>query len=348
MTVLVRPVNLKSERDKLIEILERNLTDLAHSIRFNWLYQDNPSGPAWSWFAIDKETQEIVGVASVFPRSMWVAGEVRLCGQVGDFAVDTSYRSLGPALMLQRATFGPVDQGVVAFCYDCPPHDQGMSTFRRLGIDAISEMQRYTRLLRIDRQITKRIGQGRLAVPIARLGNVLLDLWTYRRYKICSLELSPYGDRFGEEFSALDERVGGSDVVRARRKAEDLNWRYREDPLHQYRVQTARRNGELVAFAIYSISGQDAYLIDLFGRVSVEVGLELLAAVIDDLKKEPVQSLHWLINSGNCLSDLVRKTHFRYRSPAARIVAYACPDSKTRTLLDRNPKWFFNHVDILA
>jgi len=348
MTVLVRSVNLNTERDKLVGILERNLTDLAQSVRFSWLYQNNPVGTAWSWFAVERETRKMVGIASVFPRAMWVGGEVKLCGQVGDFAIDGGYRSLGPALMLQRATFEPVDQGVLAFCYDCPPHDQGMSTFRRLGIGSISQMQRYTRPLRVNRQIIKRIGQGRLSASLGRLGNILLDLWTYRRYRVRNLELSPYAGGFGEEFSALDQSVGGTEGVPSRRKAEELNWRYRQDPLRQYRVQTARRNGELLAFAIYSISGQDAYLIDLFGKISVEVGLELLAAVVDDLKKGPVQSLHWLINTGNCLSDLVRKTHFSYRSLAARIVAYSRPGSLTRTLFDRDPKWFFNHADILA
>lgn len=347
MTVSVRPVDLDSERGEMTEILERNLTDVDHSVRFHWLYENNPAGTAWSWFAVENETQRIVGIASVFPRVMRVGGEIKLCGQVGDFAVDASYRSMGPALMLQRATFEPVDQGILAFCYDCPPHDKGMSTFRRLRMDAISQMQRYTRLLRVDRQINKRIGRGRLAASIASLGNILLDAAVYRRHKVRGLELSSYTDDFGEEFSALDEAVGGSDI-RARRKAEDLNWRYRQDPLHQYRIQTARRNGELVAFATYSISGQDAYVIDMFGNVSVEVGFELLTAVVDDLGREPVQSLHWLINDENCLFEVVRKTQFSHRSRAARIVAYTPPDSPTKILFDRHPKWFFNHADILA
>jgi hypothetical protein len=348
MIIKTRSVNFDSDKEILLGILERNLKELPHTRRFNWLYRNNPAGHAWSWFAYEHETKKIVGVASVFPRALWIGREIKLCGQVGDFAIEATHRTLGPALMLQRATFEPVNRGILALCYDCPPHDQGMSTFRRLGIPANCQMQRYARLLKTDRQLAKYLSSGKVLISVAVLGNLLLDLWTLRRHRVKGLEISFHPHRFDEEFSRLDEQVGGGDGIRSRRKAEDLNWRYREDPLHQYSVLTARRGGELQAFVVFSISDQDAYIIDLFGFVSPEVGLQLLEAVVEYLKKESIQALYAIISQESSLFPIFQKAHFYYRSKAANVVAYAQPNNLVQTLLSKQPKWSFNYVDILA
>ena len=80
-------------------------------------------------------------------------------GQVGGFAVDASYRSFGPAVLMQRTTFEPVDSGAVTFCYDSPPHDRGMSTFVRLGMRPNCEVTRYALALRSDEFLQKRLGK---------------------------------------------------------------------------------------------------------------------------------------------------------------------------------------------
>src|SRR5271157_183742 len=111
MTISVRSVHFECDGPELLGILQTNLPGLSHAQRFQWLYRANPDGPAWSWFACQGTSGRAVGVTSVFPRSMWIGDQLRMCGQVGDFAISASHRSLGPAILLQRATFEPVDQG---------------------------------------------------------------------------------------------------------------------------------------------------------------------------------------------------------------------------------------------
>lgn len=348
MAVVVRAMNLSAEHEDLLAVLGRNLRDLPHARRFKWLYYDNPAGSAWSWLAYEKETGSTVGVASVFPRSMWLGNEVKRCGQIGDFAIDRGYRSLGPALMLQRATFTPVNHGLLALCYDCPPHDQGMATFRRLGLTANCHMLCYVMLLKTDRYLTKHLGQGPMTTGVAALGNALLNLCSVRKRPMPGLEIALHAGRFDEEFSLLDQKVGGSMGIRGRRAAQDLNWRYRDDPLHEYQVLVARRSGELIAFVVFSICDQDAYLVDLFGLVSLEIGLELIEAVVEHVRKKPVQTLRTLIARENGLAAILEKGGFRFRSQAACVVAYAQPNTEVRAFLDRQSKWSFTHTDILA
>ena len=348
MTVAVRPVNLDSEEQELLELLQTNLRDLPHARRFNWLYRNNPAGAAWSWFAYEKETKTPIGVASVFPRVMWVGKEIRLCGQVGDFAIDIGHRSLGPALMLQRATFEPVNQGMLGLIYDCPPDDRGMSTFRRLGIEPHCQMLRYAKLLRTDREFAKRLGSGKLAAEAALIGNRWLKMCSRPKPTPAAIEIALHTARCGEEFSFLDQQVGGADVIRSRRTAADLNWRYKDDPLHEYKIMTARRRGELVAYIVFSTIEQDAYVIDLFGWLSLDVALPLLRSTVEHLRDRPIQTVQAQLVNGSALTTTLKEAGFRYRSQAARIVPYTGPDGEVCAFLATRPRWFFNHADVLA
>src|SRR5262249_36006222 len=150
-------------------------------------------------------------------------------------------------------------------CYDCPPNERGMSTFRRLKMGASATMTRHVRPLRTNRHVGRHLGTGPLASGVAGLGNAALRLVSWRRRSSRNLEIGLHSGRFDEEFTALDRRVGAGDAVRGRRAADDLNWRFREDPLNEYQVLTARRAGELAGFAVLATSQRDAVVVDLFG-----------------------------------------------------------------------------------
>jgi hypothetical protein len=341
MALTVRPVNLDTEREELLAVLEQNLTDLPHGRRFKWLYHDHPEGPAWAWFVCDRASGRVHGVASVFRRVLWLGPRVSLCGQVGDFAIDAGHRSLGPALMLQRATFEPVDQGRLALCYDCPPHERGMSTFRRLGMTASAALARHARLLRTDRQLAARLGPvGRALAPA---GNALLRAaGAGRRVRAAGVEVARLDGRFDDEFSALDRRVGAADAIRGRRSAADLNWRYRDDPLHDYVTLTARRRGELIGFAVLSLGQRDALVVDVFGEPAA--ALALLEGSADEARAAGAETLHLSVSDGSGLTAHLGRAGFRRREDGPRVVPYPRALSEA----ERPRPWSLTHADVMA
>jgi len=348
MSMTVRPVRLDSEKADLLSILERNLPDLSHARRFEWLYHRNPAGAAWSWFVFEEKSEKPVGVASLFPRYMWVGGSSgKRCGQVGDFAIDAPHRSLGPALLLQKATFDPVNEGALEFCYDCPPDDRGMSTFRRLGMAANCRMHRYARPLRIERQLAARLGNSILSSAAAFLGNFFLSARAWKRGGE-DLEIALHLAPFNEEFTALDERIAASDSIRSRRSSVDLNWRFREDPLHEYRVFTARRRGELIGFLVASGRGADTYVVDLFGEPFDQAGPALLHFLAQQERDSKTQSLHALAESGTNHAKVLQRGGFSEREASAHVVAYSRPGTATAEFLARRPQWAFTRMELLA
>jgi hypothetical protein len=347
MMISVRPVHRESENQEFLTILQANLPSLPHARRFKWLYCDNPDGPAWSWFALQGPPEQVIGVTSVFPRSMWVRGELQRCGQVGDFAVSASHRSLGPAVLLQRATLDPVNKGELAFCYDCPPHQAGMSTFRRLGIPPNCKVHRYAVPLRVDSQLRKRLGAA--AVVPAAAGNLLLRLHRLSapKTKAKNLEVSDHQGAFGEEFSKLDEAVKGPNTIRGRRNAALLNWRYRDNPLQQYEILTAKCKGELIAFAVIRITNEVVTIVDLFGTELHETAYALVAAIVERFQKSH-QTVDVFLSEGSELVACFLKMRFKLRSEAAQVVAYAKPQSEVSEFLQKNPTWSFHQAEIGA
>lgn len=348
MTVVLQSVHFDRDRPELLNILQRNLPALSHADRFEWLYHRNPAGPSWSWFAYDRETRQVVGVASLFSRAMWIGGEIKLCGQVGDFAIHQTHRSLGPAVLLQRATFAPVDEGLLAFCYDCPPHEAGMSTFRRLGLQANCSMDRYTLPLRTERFVKKSLGSGVWTTTLSSVGNFALRLLTPKRPDLEEVEVTSFEGRFEDEFSRLDEQMTKEGVIRGRRSSEDLNWRYRDAPLSRYRVLTARKAGNLLGYAVFTADREDASLVDVFTPGNPQVALALIGGVTQQCRKERFQTLQAFVSQGNPLTAILRSVGFRYRSAAARVVAYAKLGGSVSAVLNSRPTWSFNQAEILG
>jgi Acetyltransferase (GNAT) domain len=356
MSVVLRRVSPVEDREELLDLLKRNL-GASQEQRFEWRHANNPAGTSWSWFAYDRNSKATIAMASVFPRHMVVHGNRTMGGQVGDFVVDAGYRSLGPAVLLQRATFEPVDSGELDFCYDCPPHDRGMSTFVRLGMHANCEVNRYALPLRSDMFLEKRLGNAVWTKPLVAVANLLLKLKITAHHCTPGIEIAALEGPFGDEFSKLDND-SYSDTIRASRSKENLTWRYKDDPLAakqlptgtqgQYRVLVARRAGELLAFVVFFIQSDGiASIVDLFGRELSVVGRSLLEAAIDNCREEHVYVVHGFCSKDSALKLLFESSGFRARARGARVVAYASPGRPTGPLLNSG-RWSFSQVEILV
>lgn len=348
MTIRVRPADLSADRPIILEVLSRNLPAFDHHARFSWLYEKNPCGMGWAWVACDTSLDKVVGIASVFPRAVRFGKETLLCGQVGDFAVDQAYRTLGPALMLQRATFGPVNERQMAFCYDCPPHEQGMATFHRLGMKAQCQMVRYARLLRCDQQIEKIVGARLARLGVTSLLNAVLAIGRRMGPRASGVEFGVYAGPFCDEFTALDLQDVDEQMIRGRRTAEDLNWRYVDDPLRSYRTVTARRSGELIAYAVACVIGSDGYLVDLRHGGCTKLTVDLLHVLEEVVASDSAQTFQCLVSDTHRLHHTGGMAGWWYRSKAPRVVAYAAIGTDVSRQLESQLYWDFMHGDVLA
>jgi hypothetical protein len=350
MALKVRPIDPATERALMLEVLERNLTEIPHARRFDWFYGGNPAGRSFSFVIAEESSWKPVGIASLVSRAIWVNGEVKICGQVGDFGIDKAYRSLGPAVQLQRATFEPVDRGEFAFCYDCPPHEAGMSTFRRLGMRANCRMRRYVQILKTDARIEKHLGRGLHSTVAAKIANAALRVKSASSSQVPGTQMEPWRERFGDEFTKLDQRGTPAATIRSRRTAADLNWLYRDNPLQAYDAMVARRDGELIAYAIYFSRGDEAHIAEVGGEPDAAILEALLGAVSRGVRDSypAAESITALLADEHPIAEGFRRAGFLAREEAERVVAYAAPGSQLRATLEANPRWLFQFADVTA
>jgi hypothetical protein len=262
MKIAIRPADLDQDKEVLVTTLRRYLTPSSDERRYDWLYRQNPYGPARAWLAEDRETGEIVGSSAAFRRRAIAGGNAKSGWVLGDFCVAERYRSLGPALQLQKATLAATEAvGETEFCYDFPSR-QLTAIYGRLGMRPSAQMVRFAKLLRVDDKCRRLTRSKSLSRPLSWMGNLLLratdfSVGTRKRWEI---ELQK--GECANEFTSLRKTKTPANCIEIERTAEYLNWRYLRHPFFQHQILTARRDGELQGYLVFSRDGDNAQIAD--------------------------------------------------------------------------------------
>jgi hypothetical protein len=338
MAIAIREADIESDRLLLMDALFRYLTPLSDGPRFDWLYRSNPHGQVRAWIAMDRDRDVIVGSAAAFPRRLYVGHREEFVWVLGDFCINDQYRSLGPALQLQRACLSQVDLGTAAFCYDFPSPSM-MAVYRRLHISPLAQMVRLAKPLRVDGKIREYFKTPFVARGLSAAGNLLLALIDRRPKESESVTIGLQQGSCGEEFSALARQVGRCYGVCVQRSAEYLNWRYLAHAYRRYELLTARRDGELLAYAFFSQSGDDATLADLFGVQDPTVISALVRRLVVLLRERGMMSVSAPMIESHPWIPLLRSQGFIVREAKPMIVY------PTRTSGYGAMSWFFMHGD---
>jgi hypothetical protein len=341
MNIAIRLADLEADKERLVETLSQSLNPRADCARFDWLYRNNPYGQARVWVAIDTAKDTVVGMASAFPRRVYVGGREELGWVLGDFCINDQYRSLGPALQLQRACLEDVEAGRVAFCYDFPNASM-MAIYKRLRINTFGQVLRLAKPLRVDRKIRETINTPVVTRGLGAIGNLWLALGARQPKENSMLTISLHNGECGEEFSALAREISGQDRICVQHSAAYLNWRYLANTYCCHEVLTARLHGVLLAYAVFAHVGEDALLVDLCGVEDPAVISTLIRRAVGLLRERGVITVSTPMLESHPWVPLLQHLGFRARE-AKPMIMYASPRFM-RSRFERM-KWLFMHGD---
>jgi hypothetical protein len=342
MSTDIRRADLAAERALIIDSLRRWLAPDSDDRRFDWLYRDNPAGPARVFLASDAASGATIGVGAAFPRRM-VRGEAELVAWVlGDFCIDPAHRSLGPALALQRACLSVAEEDGPSFCYDFP--SQGMmAVYKRLRIEPLGNLVRFARPLRVDRKVREVVDMPGVTRALSAAGNLVLGLREAMAAADRSVDVALHEGPCGDEFSALARDVQGVLGLCTQRSAEYLSWRYLGPPHLRHELLTARRDGALLAWAAFTHGGDEAMLVDLFGVDEPSVVGTLVNALARLLRKRGAATLSAPLWESHRLVPLMRELGFSPREPSP-VVVHA-PAKAPAAPCPGETDWFLWHGD---
>ena len=319
MTIKIADADLAAHRELLIKTFYRLLTGQSDGRRFDWLYRNGPHGEARAWLAIDGNQETVIGAAAAFPRRFYV-GDREISGWVlGDFCLDAGYRSLGPALQLQRACLGVTESNGGMFCYDFPSASM-VAVYKRLGIEPTGKMLRLAKPLRVDRKVKEMIKNAAVERMVTSVGNALLKRASARADTDESLEVAVHAQLCGEEFTVLAQEQRGKFGLCLDRSAEYLNWRYISNPLARHEIVTARRNGRLVGYVVWTRVGEDASIVDFFGEEDSGMARRLVAEIATLAQECGVMTLSVSLNESHPLLSLFCEMGFRLRDSVPVVI----------------------------
>jgi len=318
----IRTADPVADRGLLIDLLSRNLSPTAGDRRFEWLYLENPNGPARAWIATEGDTGRGVGAAAAFPRRLLVGGSVRPGYVLGDFCIDQHYRSLGLALQLQRACLEQIVSTPLLLAYDFPS-DRMMAIYRRMQVPPAGQMVRWAKPLRANRKIGNLVRSPALAGLLAAPINELLKWKDFASLQNVGWTIVDQEGICKEEFTHLAHSVGSCYGSCVERSAEYLNWRYLRHPLVHHELLAARHGGELRGYVVFSHTNEDAKIVDLFGFSDTAMWTALVARVVELLRNRGVVTLSISALVPSPWSGLLKHWGFRPRESSPLVVCAA-------------------------
>jgi hypothetical protein len=314
MTVRLREANLTRDKAAIVSLTQTYL-GAAERSRFDWLYRESPFGPARVWLAFDGIIQTPFGMGALFPRKGYIKGEEVLGCVFGDFCISEHYRSLGPAIQLQRACMDMIKSGEFAFSYDFPSSSM-LGIYRYMGLTPNEESIRMVRLLRVDHKVREKVSSPVLAAVLARAADFALALKDRNGDAHDGMDYRIDDKPCSAEYARLAERIGSSLGACVARTPEYLDWRYRRHPWREYEFLTCHREGELQAYCVLTHDEGRMQIADLFGSSDEEVVAGLLRRVVHRARERGDEAVSICVLGTDPRMKLLRKLGFHGRESA--------------------------------
>jgi hypothetical protein len=342
--ISIRRVRPKAERTVVLRLLKENLPEAATEGRFDWAYLDNPDGAALVWLA-ETADGDAVGTSAAFPRQFRVKGNTVQALVLSDFAIDSRFRTLGPAIALLRATLASVDDGLYDFALD-HPSDSMLAVYKRLGGAELGRLRRHVRLLNVSGKTQRRWGTGLSATLVGSFGDFALRTVDRLRRVPSGLTVDVHSGGFGDEFAKLGRMLEDRRAVFGDRRPEYLNWRYRSGIRFTYTTVTVRSAGELLAYAILQQSiAASATIVEFVCPTDAAIEVALFRALLEISRRCNAESLQASCMEGGAWCTILKRLGFAAREQSTGPVVYSPKNTKWADILTDRDLWWMTDGD---
>jgi len=346
MNLLIREADFSKDRQRMTCLFQEELNPAYTQQRFNWCYDENPFGAARSWLLLENDGETFIGVATAFPRQMYV-GQRKLSGWVlGDFCLRSQYRALGPALILQKRCLQDLRKNSTGPIYDFPSSTM-TAIYSRLKYNPLGRMVRLVKVLKADNMIQKYM---RIPILSKGLGLILNSLIEYNEKWNANKNPKLYFEEgkvlCGQEFSELANKVKGIHGICINRTAEYLNWKYAKNPLGSFEILKAKQGEELVGYLVTSVSADEGSIVDALGINFPDVVKPLIFQQIKKFLRQAVSTISFPIFEGTGWFDEIKKLGFYEREPGPFYGIFeGCENAIFDGTSGEFESWFILHGD---
>jgi hypothetical protein len=340
----IREVPLSDHQEDVIELWRRNLSGAARGDARRKMqagYLDNPAGAGRGLLLHNGNDDVAVGVICLHPRRLHLGSRVVDANNLADFAVDTGYRTLGPALMLMKravALAGSAESLLYAL-----PNQKSAAVCKRAGLGAMGELSRYARVVSGRHPLVAKWSRALrpISAPLATMALTVFDGFR-------SLRLRPM---LRYESAAFDDPA--IDILWARRSRElllnertstMLRWRYNRATTDTWQLCLARdATGDVAGTVVWRLRDGIAEVSDFFSTTPARLTATLLHGFSRHARGA---GAHGVSLEFFGQSDVVRELNragFKVRSEPTPVVVGILPPTLAE-LRDRE-RWYLTSFD---
>ena len=341
----VELANLVRDRVEVEGVWRRCFGD--HHGRFE-KYLTNPCGEGMIW-VYRPEGRSIHGAFGLQAQRLSLGGEVHPVGQIGNLAVDSEYRSAGPALRLQRALLGSLDETGRTLIFGIT--EDAVALLRRTGCKPVGKAQRWVKILRSESQLRKRLRPAVLAKVAAPIVDAGLRLSSRETYVPRATGVTVgFGDTFDSRFDRLWERVRSQFPIATQRTSEYLTWRFHGGDESFQIFWMADAQGELIGYIVFDVLGNSSIEVaDVMydGTAALDQLLSAFLRQTRMLESRPT-AITWLYFGTDLLGERLQRFGFKRRPEPLQTFVYG--DAATLNAADPQlydaQRWYLSGADL--
>lgn len=287
-----------SHREAIAQLWADNMSDrhIASVIdqRWRWLYEDPRAAGVKTWVVQHDATRQVVGCASLCPRTLHVDGRQVRAGMLSDFAIAKAHRVAGPAIALQRKviTDSAADGTELVFGH---PNRSAVPIFTRVGYRQLGTIAGWAKPLRSAKRLPEYMSPAlaQMAAPVADIALATNDL------RLLLTHAAAYRDvvlaRADYRFDDLWERGKHGKPATVARSSAYLNWRYADFTTASYQLFAISKRFQprrLRGYVAWRKDRDMAWIADLFWEGGPATLRALLIRFACRMRREGLDSVH--------------------------------------------------------
>ena len=342
----------QADRLEMLDLATRNRPGPRSRLEAKYVkyYESNPLGAPSLFLARDNESGSLVGMAALFPTTLWIAGERVPAGIGGDFAVDEGHRGLGPALPLQRATVPAVSERGMKCAYGSP-NTSSEPVVARAGYADAGRLTRFVKLLSARPLVDRYVSRPRLASLASGVASPIMSSLSRERLRRRSRRFSvEEPERFDDRFTGLWELARRELGVTSERNAELLNWRYEKTGPSaapgNYPIFAVVEGDEVAGYVVYRMGDDSRLVYDVLCRPDRPAVDALISEFILDARRKKASAIDLgYAGPPNLLTGRLRAFGFLQRTAQNGLLVYVDGEAPSGVDLGKAENWYFTTGD---
>lgn len=316
--------------------------------KYEWIYEGNPAGKAIIWILRDDTSQQVVGMAVIFPRIYSVSGIDMLAGINGDFLVSKHHRTLGPAMILQRSIVSSVDNSEVDFVYGFPNKNAEPVT-KRVGFECLGETIRLVKIIKTASILAKMNLPGwlvKITSPLFDLALkiVFVDTWAMRSNGYICREVKEVNDSFDQFWLELKS----SYTVVGDRSASAITWKYLKDPDDDNKIFAVydANISMLRGYIVYRLDAESVDIRDISFSEDKKALMALIANFVKHVSPLDPKSITITLLENDNIAGALRRFGFTRGKSDGKVYIYYNKERKEKLhLLGKADNWWLMRSD---